>query len=30
MYTYEKNDKQGVLKVKISKQDFDNAVQNSY
>ncbi len=30
MYTYEKKEKQGVLKVQISKEDFEKAVEKSY
>ncbi len=30
MYTYQVKDKKGILEVNISKEDFENAVQNAY
>ena len=30
MFTFEKKDKQGVLKINISKEDWEKAVENSY
>ena len=30
MYTYEKKEKEGVLKIKISKEVWENAVEEAY
>ena len=30
MYTFEKKDKQGILSIKISKEDWEKAVENAY
>lgn len=30
MYTFEKKDKQGILKIKVSKEEWENAVEKAY
>ena len=30
MYKFEKNNKQGILKISISAQDWEKALQNAY